>query len=150
MPASPKEAFQPCELLWTTDINLYATDRKLLKPSLDPQLLLIEVMKYGAFTGMKQVYENHVEYTAASEEETLVTLWELIYWALHHHEDPQGLCSSYKKHWQVSRKFNMWSLPVILVYCIANPRGISLTQSWNFPWELWVYLNLCPGTSSSV
>lgn len=40
-------------------MNLHATDRKLLKPLLDPQLLLIGVMKYRAFTSMKQAYENH-------------------------------------------------------------------------------------------
>ena len=74
LPTFPKKAFWPCDYLCgITEINLYATDRKLLKPSLGPQLLLIGIMKYRAFTSIKQVYENH-EYTAASEEETPVTL----------------------------------------------------------------------------
>lgn len=98
-----------CDLLWNNWHKFTCNcDRKLLKPHLDPQLLLIGIMKYGVFTSMKQVYENHVSILhAASDEETPMTFWKLIYWAPHHHGDPQGLCSSCKKLWQVTKKFDV-------------------------------------------
>lgn len=64
---------------------------------------------------MKQIYENHVS----------VLLPEKKKCALHHHGDLQGLCSNCKKHQQATKKFDMWSLPMILVYHKTDPGGVS-------------------------
>lgn len=139
----------PASPCGTADVNLHATDGKPLRPPLDPQFLLTGILTFGAFTSIKQVDENHVS-ILQPQKKKLVTLWELIYWSLHHHGDLQRLGSSCKKHQQAIKEFDLWSLPMILVYYRTNLGGINWTQSRDFQLEPWINWNLCPGTSPCV